>query len=156
MSLIPFSQRDKRWCGDKLGNSNLSLGDYGCTTVCLSLVNNKFGANCVPSDVAAHKDWYTDSGLLLWNQLSMQNAVFEPNGRVYSYNDVTVRSYIKSPEKAVILEVQLPKGGKHWLFGYSISIFGRVMCIDPWTGTVVDIIKKYGVPTGAAYFTKRP
>ncbi len=41
---VPFySQRDGSWAGDKLGNSNLLIRDYGCHLTCISMLYTTWG-----------------------------------------------------------------------------------------------------------------
>lgn len=150
-----LSQRDPRWANVKLGSKGLiTIGAYGCTTTALAEVNNEFGASCTPQQVAEHLDWYTPEGLVLWTKLNMQKAAFEPNGRVYGYNPQRVKESIKNSDKSCLLEVKLGHG-KHWLKGESITVIGRIMARDPWTGKIVDVVRQYGPITGSAHFTRR-
>ena len=111
-------QRNPLWAEKKLGASSLSIGDYGCTSSMLAEINNRFGANATPADVAAHKEWYTSAGLILWPKLDLKFAIFEDMGRVYGFNEARVLEALNDPNnKAVGLEVNIPKAGKHWLKG---------------------------------------
>nr|QGH72398.1 MAG: hypothetical protein [Podoviridae sp. ctka020] len=148
-------QRDLRWKDRKIGASDLSLGDYGCTTTGLAEVNNKFGANCTPLDVANHEEFYTLTGLVLWTKIDMKFALPEASPRVYGCNLARITDSLSLPNKAVLLEVQLSKTLKHWLFGEAIGYNNQIYARDPWDGTLVDILYKYGKITGSAHFLKK-
>lgn len=147
-------QRNPLWSEKKLGASTLSIGSYGCTSTGLAEINNRFGANCTPADVAAHKDWYTIAGLILWDKLALQFATFE--GREYGFNQARVlESLNDSNNKAVLIQVNIPRAGQHWLKGEAIGNNNVIYARDPWDGSIVDVVHKYGVITGSAHFKKR-
>lgn len=149
-----FSQKNPLWAKKLLGASKLTMAGYGCTTTALAEVNNRFGANCTPDQVAAHKDWYTATGLIMWNALDLQHAVFE--WRYYGYNSAKVLEALNDPNnKAVLLEVNMPGAAKHWLKGEAIGNNNVIYARDPIDGSMVDIAKKYGAITGSAHFKKR-
>lgn len=149
-----FSQKNKVWAEKKLGGSALKMKDYGCTTTALAEVNNRFGANCTPDQVAAHKNWYTATGLVLWSALELQHAIFE--WRQYGYNAAKVLEALDDPNnKAVLLEVNMPGAAKHWLKAEGLGDDGVIYARDPINGSIVDVKKKYGSITGSAHFKKR-
>lgn len=154
--MIILSQRDPLWADAKLGSRGLlTIGAEGCTTTCLAMLNNKFGANCTPDQVAAHLDWYTPEGLILWDKLNLQKAKTDVVCRERSPVLERIRDYIRLPrEKGVLIEVSVPKG-KHWLLGDHLDIFGNIFAIDPWRGDICDIGKRYGQITGSAHFSIR-
>lgn len=148
-------QRNPLWANKKLGSSNLTIGNDGCTTTVLAMINNEFGAGCTPDQVAAHQNWYTAAGLILWNQLNLQHATFDLNGRVYGINLARILDSIKDPNKAVGLEVQIPRS-KHWVLADSEAILGQPTFLtkDPWDG-IECLNTKYGPVTGSVHFSKR-
>lgn len=148
-----LNQQDKRWKDNYIGVSQLRLGSYGCTCTALAEANNKFGAECTPADVAAHVDWFTPEGKVLWNKLDMMFADFE--WRAYTFEAKKVQEYLLSRDKAVLLEVKLPRGGKHWLFGEALGDNNSIYVRDPWTASIVNVFTKYGIVTGAAYMHKK-
>lgn len=147
-------QQNHLWADKHLGLSTLKIGPYGCTTCCIAMINNRFGANCTPDEVAAHTDWYTRQGLILWNKLHLKNAIFD--WREYGLNLVRIKQYLSDPNKAVMIEVQLPHEKKHWmLVDYEDpKILEHFWCDDPWSG-IQTISSHYGPVTGAAFFNKR-
>ena len=147
-----LSQRDKRWANDKLGNSNLTIGQDGCTATCLAMVNNDFGANCTPLDVAEHKDWFTPQGLILWYKLNLKFAVFQE--RVRSFKPQEISHALNDHNKRVMLELLLPRNTKHWVIAQANSGSSTYQIRDPWDGTLCSSTK-YGPVVGYAIFNKR-
>lgn len=148
-----FNQRDKRWANQKLGSLGLiNMGGFGCTTCCLAEVNNYFGANCTPDQVAAKKTWYTKDGLVLWSKLNLKHAIWLRRG--YRFDRDIIKEHIKNPDLAVIIEVPLGVG-RHWLTGESVNWMGRIMARDPLYGDICDILKRYKSITGYSTFKRR-
>lgn len=151
-----FSQQNPQWAGVPLGSKGqIHMKDSGCTTTALAELNNAFGANCTPDQVAAHTDWYTPTGLILWTNLALQHAQFEPMGRVYGFNQPKIVDSLTSIGKGCLIQVAIPKAGNHWLKGEAVGYNNAIYARDPWTGTIVDVIAKYGAITGSAHFTQK-
>jgi len=158
--MIFLSQRDLRWASDKLGASKLTVGRYGCTTTCVSMLSDYFKCYMSPKEMAAHKDWYTkgtNGGLIIW-----QNLVFAHMGfirREYGEHMSEIVKAIENPSLAVTLQVN---DGQHWVAALRLPNLverlahkGDVLVLDPWTGAKVWAKQKYKNITGAAYFGKK-
>ena len=154
MCMFYLSQRDKLWADAKLGASNLTCGSYGCTSTSLSMLSSYFGCYKSPLEIAHNAHNYTPDGLVIWKNLSFNKMKFDR--RAYSFERLEVIKALRDSDRAVLLEVQLGKG-RHWLAGVKYDIFGRIIAVDPWLlpAQKVDILKKYGVITGAAYFSRK-
>ncbi len=141
----------------KIGSSQLSLYDYGCAATCLGMLNNRWGANCTPVQVVEHLDWFTKTGLLLWNKLNLQLAVFE--WRDYRVNMDKIQQYLADPEnKGVMLQLEilhhdLPPSF-HWVIAENYLQNGVFRVADPWT-CAFQQTSIYGPVVGAAFFSKR-
>src|SRR3990167_11088243 len=96
-----LSQRNPNWSSDKLGSSSLTIGRYGCTTTCISMLSDYFGCFVMPDVLAAHKDWYTLDGLVIWKRFKFSRMEF--TGREYGRNDANIREALKDPNRAVML-----------------------------------------------------
>lgn len=145
-----LSQRDPRWAEKKLGASSLTIGRYGCTTTCCSMLSDYFGCYTSPDQIAAHKDWYTPEGLVLWIRFKFEKMKF--TWRDYKRDDAKIKEALKDPNQAVILQVD---NGSHWVVALSATWFGNsYMIADPWDGTKCDVIKRYKNITGAAFFQR--
>lgn len=150
-----LAQRDPRWASVHLGLSDLRISGYGCTTCGIAEINNDFGQNCTPDQVAEHVDWYTADGLVLWAKLNLKSAVFEPMGRVYTYDKARIDASVKDVKnKRVLLRVNLLHG-YHWLKATQYNSKGRLMAHDPWVGDECDVVARYGAITGSAHFARR-
>lgn len=146
-----LSQRDPKWCNHKLGSSSLTVGRFGCTTSCLSMLSDYFRCFITPSQIAEHIEWYTKDGLILWINLNFPFFKFVKRG--YGQDDIEIQTYLKDPKKAVILEVN---NGQHWVVAIRKTLFGKNYIVaDPWLGKDVDCKKVYGNITGYALFSKR-
>lgn len=147
-----LSQRDPLWSEKKLGSSSLTMGKYGCTTTCLSMLTDYYGSYMRPDAIASQKDWYTDknykygAGLVLWSKMKLPMKFVK---RTYGRDDIEFEKALKDPKRAVMFEVQ----GKHWVLGLSKSIFGGYRIADPWFGDKATTARYKDQITGAAFFT---
>jgi hypothetical protein len=68
-----FLQRDPQWREDKLGLSNETLGEVGCTICSVAMAVNALGEHTSPKDlnVALSKvGGYTSEGWLVWSKIA--------------------------------------------------------------------------------------
>ena len=125
--MIIYSQRDSRWAQLKLGFSQLTMGRFGCTTCCISMLTTYYHPDETP-DKTVKTIKYTPGGLVIWNSVSYPNFKFTK--RYYFRDNKVIEAYIKDPKKAVILEVQ----HSHWVVATGKSFFGGYNIADPWFG----------------------
>jgi hypothetical protein len=151
--MIILTQGNHLWEDKLIGSSNLTIGADGCALTCLAMINNTFGENCTPEDVAAHTNWFTPQGLILWNQLNLKAAVF--NARM-GWNVQEVLSTVQDVEKMVMVQVQLPRNQTHWMLVDYLNSEdpNTFFCADPYSGKMV-LSNHYGSEIGTAYFSKR-
>jgi hypothetical protein len=143
-----LSQRDPKWAGDKLGASSLTLGRWGCTTTCISMLSDYFKCFKSPLEIAHNVSNYTPDGLILWQNLRFDKMCFVR--REYVRNDQAIQEALKNPNKSVILQVN---NKAHWVVALRKSFGGNdYLVADPWDGTKCWVIEKYHNITGAAYF----
>lgn len=146
-----LSQRDPRWCQEKLGQTSLTIGRYGCTTVCLSMLSDYFGGFQVPIKIAHNVNFYTPEGFIKWLNLTFLSMKFER--REYGENATNIQFALKDPDRAVIL---LVNDGQHWVVGMRKSLLGNDWIVaDPWTGKKCAAKGVYHNVTGAAYFVRK-
>lgn len=146
-----LSQRDLQWASEKLGASSLTIGRFGCTTTCISMLSDYFGGYMSPLGIAMHKDWYTGDGLILWRNLDLPTMKFK--SRLSVRNDAAINYALKDPNMAVILEVN---NGSHWVVAIKKSFFGDSYIVaDPWNGDRCDVISRYHNITGCAIFERK-
>lgn len=149
--LTLYSQRNIKWSLDYLGASKLMVGRFGCTTTAIAMGLTNMGAPITPAQIAAHKDWYTPDGLILWNSLELPGG-FKFKKRIYSRVDKVIQDALKDPNSFVILEVNY---GQHWVLALSKSWFGNSYKVaDPWKGDTCDVLSRYHNITGCAVFSR--
>lgn len=65
-----FNQRDSQWGNHFMGNSRLTMADYGCLVTSVSMLGTKAGRNIKPVDIANTPDAFfspsADTALLYW------------------------------------------------------------------------------------------
>lgn len=144
-----LSQSDPRWSSVKLGSSTLTMGRFGCTTTCLSMLSDYFECYQLPDKIASHIDWYTTDGLIIWSKLNF--TCFEFESREYVVNKSKIIEYINDPNKAVILEVN---NKSHWVVAVE-AIDTDFYCADPINGKKELVLKKYNNITGMAFFKRK-
>lgn len=148
--MIYLSQRDLKWAKEKLGQSNLTIGRWGCTTTCVSMVSDYFGCYRSPIDLAHDAANYTNDGLILWWKLHFLKMKFSSRERLR--NDASIQESLKNPNGAVILEVN---DGQHWVVALRRAYVGNdYLVLDPWTGKKCWVIKTYRNITGSAHFKR--
>ena len=145
-----LSQLDPQWSKEKLGASTLTVGRYGCTTCCLSMISDYFGSYKDPVSLAHNVNNYTKDGLVLWTNFKFPTMRFLR--RTYKRNDQEIQEALKDKDRAVMLQVN---DGAHWVVALRRSLIGNSYIVaDPWGGVKVDVIKKYRNITGAAFFAR--
>lgn len=65
-----FNQRDSGWGNNVMGNSRLTMADYGCLVTSVAMLGTKAGRNIKPIDIAGTPDAFfspsADTALLYW------------------------------------------------------------------------------------------
>jgi len=146
--MTSYSQRDPKWANVKLGQSNLTMGRYGCTTTCIADLSTYFGNSFTPLQ-AVETIKYTPDGLILWQSCKFASFGFER--REYGRNDTNIQSVLKDPNRAVILNVA---SGSHWVVCTGKTFFNIYKIADPWLGDFADMQRYKNDITGAAYFKR--
>ena len=143
-----FSQRDPRWSGQKIGESSLMIGRWGCCLTSISMISTYFDCPKLPSEIAADVHNFTKDGLVIWKNLTFSKMKFVM--RDYGRNDEKIREYLKESGKAVIFEVD---NKSHWVVGVKPTLFGNdYVIVDPWDGQKKTLKASYKNITGATYF----
>lgn len=157
--LTPISQRDPQWSNYGIGTSPLTIGHYGCTTCCISMLSSYFGEYKNPIDIQKFQQ-YTPKGLILWTTLKLpllgNKRPFEFEIRRYGQNDAAIQKSIKDADKACILEIELNSGGKHWVVATGlIEGSNAYTIIDPWYGDRASTNRYGNRITGSAHYIKK-
>lgn len=119
-----LSQRDPRWANIKLGTSSETIGGYGCTITCISMIEG------TTPDVTNEKlkavGGYANGNLVIWDKIKEAFPNSEVH-RVWNYNNDDVLANVPN----VLVEVDgAPIGGyRHW-----VVFVGDHKLYDPWDG----------------------
>ena len=155
-----LSQRDPRWAMDIMGSGSLTVGRYGCTTTCISMLSDYFGCKQDPGQIAQNKRNYSGDSNISWIGLDFPNFSFRwREGSLFSnvsldmemIKSYMVKGTLGNPDRAVILEVA---NHSHWVVGLWPLPGGDILAIDPWTGKTCNVLETYQNITGAALFVR--
>lgn len=133
--ITPLTQQDKRWNTTKLGNTEFTIGRYGCLTTCVSMATQYYNTTVEPKVTyslppkLAKSLTFTPQGLLVWSSLS--SIGLSRRERFYGQQDDKIRDAIKNPMTVCVLNVN---HGNHWVLAYSRNWLGGYNVIDPWDG----------------------
>lgn len=148
-----LSQRDIRWGKNKIGNSQVDLAHYGCTTTCVSMASDWFGEYKSPLEISNHKELYTSDGSLIWINLKKLFKTFDFRWREGNIlinsntrNDELIRAYLsggaREKDGVVLLAVA---NNSHWLLPIWYDDLRKdYKCIDPWFGRDCFALESYG------------
>lgn len=145
--MVKLSQRDPRWASHRMLPSALTLGRYGCTTTCISMLSDYYGHFRTPNVMASAHIPYTKDGLIIWDKMKLQGFNFQKRLRATDHK--AIQDSLKHKNTSVILEVD----GCHWVVALSRVPFTNTYRIaDPWDGKV-KYSTAYKRITGSAHFT---
>lgn len=155
MNYQVMSQRDPQWAQKYLGFSTKTIGNFGCTITCLTmLLNRTFGWQLTPIDVNNRlKEFGAFSGaLILWARVPLAYPQLKWVYRDYNYSNAKVAWYVYIRKIPVMVEVNGAKIGasKHW-----VLFTGNREMVDPWPiGGAVRPTSYYPL-TGDALFDRK-
>ncbi len=125
-----LSQQDPLWANKFLGQSKFTIGRYGCTTTCISMISDYFGCYQDPGMIAQMFVKYTMDGYILWDTLMLSRVAFE--SRLKNRDDVAIQAALRDPNRAVILNVN---NGAHWVVALSkVTLANDYWILDAWDG----------------------
>lgn len=146
--MVKLSQRDPRWASHRMLPSALTLGRYGCTSTCLSMLSDYYGHFRTPNVMASAHIVYNKEGLIIWDKMKLQGFNFVK--RLREVNHKAIQESLKHKDTSVILEVD----HCHWVVALSKVPFTNTYRIaDPWDGKV-KLSTAYKAVTGSAHFTR--
>ncbi len=138
MTIKPLNQRDARWKNKYLGFSKLTIGNYGCTITCLTMLINfvegkNYGVDEVNDKLKTAKAF--QGALLIWSRVPLAFPSLKWVKRGYNYNNIEVAFNVYVNDMPVMVEVNGAKIGasKHW-----VLFTGSGKANDPWFGKVIS------------------
>lgn len=141
-----FGQRRPEWANVKLGKTNRTIAQVGCTTCCVAMASSYYGCEKNPPSLASKLD-YTADALILWGSIERETC-FKLLTRFYGLKKDVIADGLKDPAKTVILNVA---NGGHWVFALKSLPFNQYWVYDPWN----DRKTVYGGVVGGAVFLKK-
>jgi len=139
-----YGQRDPKWANVKLGKTNRTIGQVGCTTCTLSDATSWFKIEKTP-DVLARTLDYTPDALIIW--ASLPKVGLRLKQRFYGFRKDIITAGLNDHNTTVSLNVD---GGAHWVFALKDLGFGKYLVHDPWHNRK----SIYGGVVGGAVITK--
>jgi len=151
-----LSQRDAHWANMKLGMSGVTIGGYGCTITCLSMIAGvtpdvmndtliRVGGFVAPKDNPAQRN------LVNWEMVHIAFPFLSFVNRGYGNNEYEIVTSTKQNGFCLVevdFDNNIRTDGRHW-----VLYIGDGLLIDPWTGTM-DPVSKYPMVTGYSIFTR--
>jgi hypothetical protein len=129
--LTIYSQRDWKWRNKKIGQSNVTVGEKGCTLTDICMGGSFFGDTITP-DRAAEDLEFTLDGRVLWASIDKLFRHMAFHWRFYSYDRNMADEALANPNKVMILNVDR---GEHWVFALKrIPMTDMFWVADPWDG----------------------
>lgn len=131
-----YSQNDRKWSKEKLGNSDLTIGSHGCTIVSLANLLKFYGLSYTPLEVNQKlkevkgfaKDKFGNECLVIWSKIEKAFPQLKFIKRVYNYNNIEVSWWVYARRNPVLVECQV-KNYRHW-----VLFIGNRKMVDPLIG----------------------
>lgn len=146
-----YKQTDSRWSGVKIGSSGKTIGQIGCTTTAIAMIESyRTGTTIYPGEMAK-KLSYTSTGSVYWP--SDYTAVTSSAGYLSKIYDQLIQG------KPVLFGAKNRWGGQHWVVvtghtGGSSLTTGSFTINDPGSNsrtTLQQFLNSY--PTFYKFFT---
>ena len=142
-----LSQRDSRWKNKTINNTTSTIGNFGCTLVCLAML-----ADTTPDIVESKLAFSVDR--IIWTSINNTDLPisFPDMGRYYRNNNDKVKEAINK-NGGCLVEVDFDgvistPNDRHW-----ILYIGNGKAYDPWTGTEIST-SKYPIVKGFCIINK--
>ena len=133
-----YSQRDPRWCQQRIGYSSDSIGAVGCYISCISMLYKKLGHDISPSAYAANPSNF-------WANTAYMVDPNPPSGYTYkkvSYSTSTIDNEL-SQGRYIIAQMSASNSvGMHFIVIKSGSA-GNYQIHDPWYGADLNFSDRY-------------
>lgn len=147
--MLYLSQRDPRWATKTIGRTKLTVGRWGCTITCISMLSSYYGCYKSPAELAALPWLFNGEGKLIWEQLSRAfGGKIKFEIRRYGMDRRAIAaSVLGSPKTAVLLEVA---NKSHWVV--ATGTYGNdFYCVDPIDARKKLALRSFQNITGSAH-----
>jgi len=153
--MLHLSQRAAAWRNIKIGNTDLTVGDWGCLLTCISMLSSFFGYFISPDKLAKMPKLFDSNGKLIWSELEQVfKGKLKFQWRNYGRNNARIIASINDSAKtACLLQVN---NEKHWVVATSVIAGGiDYVCVDPIDGKLCSTRSRYPNITGSAHLISR-
>ncbi len=135
---IYFSQRDPRWCKQKIGNSSEILGEVGCLISSASMLLKHNGVDTSPSQLAYNTSYFSlNTAMLLRSQSLFSGMKYEFHGRNFSVLDSELEA-----DRPVIVHLNIGTADGHFIVLVDKKD-GEYIMNDPLFGPDLDFNDRY-------------
>lgn len=134
LKLPNFKQTDSRWANVKIGNSGKTIGQIGCTTTAIAMMESYRTGKTIYPDAMSKKLSYSSSGDLYWP--SDYKVVFQ-----YSLSGIYQQLQQGKP---VLFGAKTSAGRQHWVVingyqgGDNLTV-SRFTILDPGSNTRTNL-----------------
>lgn len=166
--LSRLSQGDYRWSRKNIGESNLTIGGYGCLITCIAMASGKTPLEVEDVLHFTDNDYTYGGGLMMWddhNKKELHKMGLEYVGRYRGWgkeDERKMKELCQAEDFIPILEVLTKSGYRHWVLPIGRALTWRGLgwgVNDPWNGKREWKTVGFGAPyvkeTGWLLF-KRP
>ena len=154
MNVKPLSQRDPRWANKKLGTSNTTIGDFGCTLTCMTMLCNYYGFEETPESLnraTVENNGFVNGNLYVWTSISKIHPQIKLLGNILTPLPVTssqFRAIDRELEvgRPVVIQVDMNPTDAPVQMHYVLITSkesGEYKIADPWYGDIVNL-SRYG------------
>lgn len=130
-----LSQKNPTWANVKLGNSNSTIANYGCTITCLSMLSDWYGDWKSPDWIAKNLS-FNNNGEIFWTSINGKMP-FDFVYRYYKQDDKKIKEILDSKDNACLLRINYISRGKSFVHWVVALLYGKegYRIADPLDGT---------------------
>lgn len=141
--MIILNQKNPLWRNKKIGKSQSSIGEFGCTISCLSMISDWYKKYKNPEWMSDNLS-FTPDGRIFWTSITESELPMKFVYRYYAKDDAKIKKILASKDGTCILQVN----NNHWVFliGYS-KILGYKVA-DPFYGDTTYLLPRRYKVTG--------
>lgn len=172
LPVVPLSQNDLRWKNSLLGQSNRTIGEFGCFLTCVAMILNAYGENLTPSEannrflqlpsgangtgfnrdtlffnapVAAFDHIRNDGNFKPFQNTGATFADFDPNLLDHLNQHLITGGLALLQVDKTPAAAYNPNVDQHWVF-VQVGNGNDYQIVDPLDGGVKSLVASYGQP----------